>query len=169
MPGLPDDHAAGTSGADGRWDVTEADTLRFVAAGDLDIDARRRITDALFEHPPGSAPRVEIDLGAVAFLDAGTAGIFARYADAAARRGGAVRVVNATGLPRYVLRMLGLAHLLDAGTAPPEDDRPIRRRPMPVAEVLAVSRAVTAASGEIVARSQALCRTAAGYRKRRLA
>ncbi len=95
-----------------RWTPAPEGVLQFVARGDLDAAVHDEVADTLAARPPGSAPRVEIDLAAVTFLDAGVAELLERYRVAAARHGGEVRVVNAAGIPLMVLRAAGFVQLL---------------------------------------------------------
>ena len=70
------------------------------------------MVDVFRAQVPSLATRVELNLDAVTFLDLGIAAMLERHRIEAARRGGDVRVVNATGMPLFTLQVLGMSELL---------------------------------------------------------
>jgi anti-anti-sigma factor len=73
------------------------------AAGAFDLSNRRILCDAICA-AAGNAPTViEIDLGAVRFMDAGVIRVLMGHRDQLHDIGCALRVVNANGLPARVL------------------------------------------------------------------
>jgi anti-anti-sigma regulatory factor len=100
------DHYTGPDGW--YWERVSDGVLRFVPAGDLDYDVRADVEAALATVPPGSAPVIDIDLCSVAFLDASTARLIARYRSAALTLGHQVRIVSAAGMPYQILAVLGV-------------------------------------------------------------
>lgn len=90
------------------WTVTRL-------AGQIDIltapGLRGHLDDLVADH--GGRPRVVIDLGDVTFCDASGLGVLIGAHHAAARRGGAVRLVVPLGQVRTVLRVANPTHDLE--------------------------------------------------------
>jgi anti-anti-sigma factor len=96
-------------------------TVRLALQGEIDLSTRevldRAIGAALTRQP---RPRtVLIDLDRVGFCDCGGVGILLKGRAATVSRGVGYQVVNARGIVRRVLRVLGVDEmLLAAGTGP---------------------------------------------------
>ncbi len=87
--------------------------------GDLDYSAHDRVIAAMWTRAPGSARRVEIDLGGVGFFDTSIARILERYRVEAAHHEAEVLVVNPSRIPLLVLQLAGLSGLLGPGHPDP--------------------------------------------------
>ncbi|MCY1141510.1 STAS domain-containing protein [Actinoplanes sp. Pm04-4] len=143
------------------WDQGPDSRPRFVAVGELDRDVVAPLAAVLNAVEPGSHPVVDIDLAGVTFLDAAATRVLLQYREAAERRGGAVRPINAAAGVQVVIDILWADPL---SSARDRVTRPARRQ-RSVAELLSFSAEITATAHDTVARSQALCaRLALGRR-----
>jgi anti-anti-sigma regulatory factor len=149
-------HFMGTAGhhapSEGwNWEQDSEGVSRFVPAGDLDYDVHADLAAALATVPHGSGPIIDIDLRCVTFLDAGTARLLGRFRATAHLLGKEVRIVNATGMPRKVLIVLGVL--------PPEGVAGTRRPgpcPQPLANLSVLSSDVVAMARSTIARAREL-------------
>ena len=136
---------------DWHWERDPGGVARFTPAGDLDYDVLPDLELALHDVPGGPTAVIDIDLRFVTFLDASSARLLACYRSAARREGREVRIVNAAGMPRKVLIVLGML--------PPDEpaviclSRPRRRHAPDLAalsvDVIAMARSTIARAREV--------------------
>jgi anti-anti-sigma regulatory factor len=140
------------------WKKDSAGVPLLVLAGDLDFEVSAELAATLGAVPPPSASTIDVDCGGVTFLDARTAILLGRYRAAARRLGKQVRIVNAVGMPRAVLTVLGVLPAESASgsevTSPGPHSRP------PSTDHRTIAADVFARARSAVARSQELIREA---------
>jgi anti-anti-sigma factor len=89
-------------------------------AGEIDFSNCGNIPDAVERLCRRGYRSIRIDLGAVTFIDAATVGAFVTARRRARALGGDVVLVRVRGLPRRVLRLVGLDTVLVGGDRPHE-------------------------------------------------
>jgi RNA polymerase sigma-B factor len=105
-----------------RIDVRRLDNADVVSVtGVLDLATTSRLRAVLDGYHTVEPDRhVVLDLDRVTLLDAGTAGMFANYADRAEKAGGSLRAVGARGVVLEVLQIVSLDKRLAAYDTPAE-------------------------------------------------
>ncbi|MBG0563778.1 STAS domain-containing protein [Actinoplanes aureus] len=102
--------AAEPAGTDAAGSVTS----RVRLAGELDIDSREELRDALLGIvAAGGTGRMVVDLQDVRFIDSEAIGAIIEGYVAADQAGIAFRLTNAGGIVKRVIDTIGLDHLLD--------------------------------------------------------
>jgi anti-sigma B factor antagonist len=106
MQGLGNLRVAGT---------LEGDTARLRVSGDVDLGTAQAVRDAICEALDAGARDIELDLGAVGFLDSTGLAVLLHVARDADRRGAMLRTVAPAGSEARVVmdlaRVAGLLHL----------------------------------------------------------
>lgn len=93
----------------GQADISEVDDRWLVRlVGEISSEMRPRLDRVVDEVAPAGKP-VEVDLGAVTFIDSSGLGFLARVA---IESGAEVRIRNATGFTRGLLDLSGLSKIL---------------------------------------------------------
>ena len=90
---------------------------RLRVSGELDLATREQLRDVLVCLALAGCRRVEIDLGAVTFIDAGTLGLLADEQRRLAGRGGVLQVVVASAAALHVCDLAGYPGLAPSGPA----------------------------------------------------
>ena len=91
--------------------------VRVVVAGDIDLNTAGLLLDSLAEALTREGlARIEIDLSPVRLLDASGMGALLAARSQAESRGVEFEASGATGLPRRVLEIVGLLHILGGKT-----------------------------------------------------
>ena len=93
----------------------EGDSARLRVSGDVDLGTAQAVRDAICEALDGGAREIEVDLGAVGFLDSTGLSILLHAARDADRRGARLSTVAPAGSEARVVmdlaRVAGLLHL----------------------------------------------------------
>ena len=87
--------------------LTHDGPARLAAVGAFDQDNHHEIVEAVHRAIIGGHLRVTIDFREVTFIDAGTVRVLVSCRTLATAYGGDLRVINATGLPAFVLEATG--------------------------------------------------------------
>jgi anti-anti-sigma factor len=106
----PGDDGGGRAGPAHRLDRTLVGTAgRVVIAGEIDLECAGNIRDALVAAlDEQDVCSIVVDLTSLRFMDGTCARVLLSARRLADRRGVAMSVVGATGIPRQVLQILGL-------------------------------------------------------------
>ena len=93
----------------------EGDTARLRVSGDVDLGTAQVVRDAICEALDAGAREIELDLGAVGFLDSTGLAVLLHAARDADRRGARLRTIAPAGSEARVVldlaRVSGLLHL----------------------------------------------------------
>jgi anti-sigma B factor antagonist len=103
------------------WETSErADGVHVELSGELDISTASNIEARLMELERSSPSRLILDLRRVNFIDSTGLSMIINADGRARKDGRRLTIVSGDGVPRRILRTVGLEDRLDVHTDPPE-------------------------------------------------
>jgi anti-anti-sigma factor len=103
------------------WDTSErADGVLVQLSGELDISTAPNVEARLLDLERGSPARLIIDLRRVNFIDSTGLSMIINADGRARKDGRRLTIVSGDGVPRRILRTVGLEDRLDVHSEPPE-------------------------------------------------
>jgi anti-sigma B factor antagonist len=103
------------------WETTElADGLHVELTGELDISSASGVESRLIEVEQRSPDRLFLDLRRVNFIDSTGLSLIINADGRAKKAGRRLTIVSGDGVPRRILRTVGLEDRLDVLSEPPE-------------------------------------------------
>src|SRR3954471_20291678 len=103
------------------WDTNErADGYAVQLSGELDISSASSIESRLMELEKRAPERIFLDLTKVSFIDSTGLSMIINADGRARKDGRRLTIVSGDGVPRRILRTVGLEDRLDVHSEPPE-------------------------------------------------
>jgi anti-sigma B factor antagonist len=102
------------------WETAEeSDGVRVVLSGELDISSAADVESRLLEIERGAPARLFLDLRAINFIDSTGLSMIINADGRARKAGRRLTIVSGDGVPRRILRTVGLEERLDVLSEPP--------------------------------------------------
>src|SRR3954452_5670546 len=114
------------------WETAErSDGIHVQLTGELDISSASSVESRLIEVEEREPERLILDLTRVNFIDSTGLSMIINADGRAKRAGRRLTIVSGDGVPRRILRTVGLEDRLDVLSGPPASGAPRRHPPAP--------------------------------------